>query len=132
MYLVLRYIYMRPSVAVGKRGQTPGVNYDPYGVAIDENTSRFYVANLFSRRVSIFSEIGTFINTFGHKDMGEPHVIAIHRDDMYVTDTEAHAVLKFKTETDKYLVAKLGNPKLSVSAKGDVFIAILTTTESKS
>ena len=75
---------MSPIVAVGKRGQTPGVNYDPYGVAIAEYTSPIYVANLFSRRVSIFSETGTFINTFRHKDMGEPHIIAIHQDNMYV------------------------------------------------
>ena len=66
--------------------------------------------------------------------MMAPHGIAIHRDNLYITDTRAHALFKFKIETDMRFVAKLGNPifgarrfnsprGLSVSAKGDVFIA---------
>ena len=60
--------------------------------------------------------------------------IKIHRDNMYLTDREAHAGFKFKIEADIRIVAKLGNSGfgtqrfnslrgLSVSAKGDVFIA---------
>ena len=53
---------------------------------------------------------------------------------MYLMDREAHAVFKFKIEAEIRFVVKLGNSvfgtqsfnsprRLSVSAKGDVFIA---------
>ena len=95
---------------------------------------RMYVAELYSRRVSIFSETGAFMDTLSHKDMRVPHGIAIHRDNLYVMDRDANAVFKFKLEADIRFVAKFGNPTfgaqrlnsplgLSVSAMGDVFVA---------
>ena len=133
--VVPRYEEMRPIVAVGKKGQAPGDLWDPCGVAIDENTNLIYIAEgLDSRRVSIFSETGEFINTFSHQDMRQPHSIAIHRDNLYMTDTEVHAVFQFQIEVDMRLVAKLGSegsdigqfdsPRgLTVSTNGDVFVA---------
>ena len=133
--VVPRYQEMRPIVAVGKRGQAPGELWNPNGVAIDENTNLIYVADgLDSCRVSIFSETGEFINTFTHQDMREPYGIAIHRDNLYVTDREVHAVFQFKIEVDMRLVAKLGSKGsgiglfnfphgLTVSTNGDVFVA---------
>ena len=134
MHIVPRYEDMRPIVSVGKKVKTPGELYYPWGVAIDENTNRIYVAELCSRTVSIFSETGAFMDTFSHKDMRAPHGIAIHQDNLYVTDSDANAVFKFKLVADIRFVAKLGNPifgaqrfnsplGLSVSAKGDVFVA---------
>ena len=71
--VVPRYEDMRPIVAVGKRGQTPGELSYPHGVAIDENTDLIYVTEgLGSGRVSIFSETGAFINAFTHEDMQLP------------------------------------------------------------
>ena len=133
--VVPRYQEMRPIVAVGKKGQAPGELRYPNGVAIDENTNLIYVAEGFnSRRVSIFSETGEFINTFSHQDMRELWGIAIHRDNLYVTDTGVHAVFQFKIEVDMRLVAKLGSEGsgigqfkeplgLTVSTNGDVFVA---------
>ena len=133
--VVPRYEDMRPIVAVGERGQAPGELWDPQGVAIDENTNLIYVTERFgSHGVSIFSETGAFINTFSHEDMIAPWGIAIHRDNLYVTDSEAHAVFRFKIETDMRLVAKLGSRGsgvgqfysplgLTVSPNGDVFVA---------
>ena len=133
--VVPRYQEMRPIVAVGKRGQAPGELWDPKGVAIDESTNLMYVAEgLDSCRVSIFSETGEFINTFSHQDMRKPYGIAIHRDNLYVTDTGVHAVFQFKIEVDMRLVAKLGSEGsgigqfncpfgLTVSTNGDVFVA---------
>ena len=134
--VVPRYEDMRPIVAVGKKGNAPGEVWNPWGVAIDENTNLIYVAEeyLGSRRVSIFSEIGEFINTFTHQDMREPYGIAIHRDSLYVTDTKVDAVFQFKIEVDMRLVDKLGSQGsgirqfscphgLTVSTNGDVFIA---------
>ena len=133
--VVPRYEDMRPIVAVGEKGRAPGELWNPHGVAIDENTNLIYVTEWFdSCRVSIFSETGAFIDTFSHEDMRAPWGIAIHRDNLYVTDSEAHAVFRFKIETDMRLVAKLGSegsgmgqfdcPRgLSVSPNGDVFVA---------
>ena len=132
--VVPRYEEMRPIVAVGKRGQAPGELLNPYGVAIDENTNLIYVAEAYPCRVSIFSETGEFINAFTHQDMRVPHGIAIHRDNLYVTDTGVHAVFQFKIEVDMRLVAKLGSQGsgigqfnspfgLTVSTNGDVFVA---------
>ena len=133
--VVPRYEDMRPIVAVGKKGQSPGELWTPQGVAIDENTNMIYVAEgLGPHRVSIFSETGAFIDTFSHEDMRAPCGIAIHRDNLYVTDPVAHAVFRFKIEADMRLVAKLGSQGssvgqfdwplgLSVSPNGDVFIA---------
>ena len=133
--VVPRYEEMRPIVAVGKKGQAPGELLSPYGVVIDLNTNLIYVAEgEGSCRVSIFSETGEFINTFTHQDMRAPWGIAIHRDNLYVTDTGVHAVFQFKIEIDMRLVAKLGSegsgmgqfnfPRgLTVSTNGDVFVA---------
>ena len=132
--VVPRYEEMRPIVAVGKEGQAPGELWDPLGVAIDENTNLIYVAEGVSCRISIFSETGEFLNTFTIQDMRWPWGIAIHRDNLYVTDTGVHAVFQFKIEADMRLVAKVGSrgsgmglfnyPRgLSVSTNGNVFVA---------
>ena len=133
--VVPRYEDMRPIVAVGEKGRAPGELWDPRGVAIDENTNMIYVTEWSgSPRVSIFSETGAFINTFSHEDMRAPWGIAIHGDNLYVTDIGAQAVFQFKIEADMRLVAKLGSRGsgvgqfydplgLSVSPNGDVFIA---------
>ena len=129
-----RYEDMRQIVPVARRGLAPGGLYNPWGVAINEDTNRIYVAELYYRKVLIFSETGAFMDTLSHKDMIALHGIATHRDNLYVTDTGAQTVFKFKFEADKRFVAKLGNPifgaqrfnsprGLSVSANGDVFIA---------
>ena len=133
--VVPRYEEMRPIVAVGKEGHAPGKLRNPRGVAIDENTNLIYVAEgLDPCRVSIFSETGEFLNTFTNQDMREPCGIAIHRDNLYLTDTGVHAVFQFKIEADMRLVAKLGSKGsgmgqfdypngLTVSTNGDVFVA---------
>ena len=132
--VVPRYEDIRPIVAVGKSGQAPGELWNPRGVAIDENTNLIYVTEEYPCKVSIFSETGEFINTFTHQDMRLSYGIAIHQDNLYVTDIRVHAVFQFKIEVDMRLVAKLGSkgsgigqfysPRgLTVSTNGDVFVA---------
>ena len=126
---------MSPIVAIGKNGYAPGELWNPWGVAIDENSNLIYVAEGFnSFRISIFSDSGEFMNTFTHQGMKEPWGIAIHRDNLYVTDTRVHAIFQFKIKADMCLVAKLESegsgmgslyyPRgLTVSTNGDVFVA---------
>ena len=74
-----------------------------------------------------------FLNTFSHPHMKYPYGIAIHRDNVYVTDIVEHSVFHFKVEAGFRLVAKLGGRgsgieqfdeprQLAVSINGDVFV----------
>ena len=133
--IVPRYDKMRPVVAIVKNGQASEELWYPKGIAINEKTNLIYVADgAGSRKVSIFSMTGAFMNTFTHEDMREPRGIAIYRDNLYVSDMEAHAVFQFKIQADMRLIAKLGilgsgigqfncPYGLTVSTYGDVFVA---------
>ena len=135
--VVPRYDRMRCVVAVGKGGSAPGELYLPQGVAIDENTGYMYVAEGFASRVSVFSETGDFLNTFSHQGMNLPWGIALHRDNIYVTDSMSDAVFHFKMEQQIRHVATFGSGKgssdeqlshprsLTVSTDGDVLVAEL-------
>ena len=138
--VVPRYQAMRPVVAVGKKGKAPGELYYPHVVAIERNSNQIYVAeagyslvDTFAR-ISIFSEGGEYLNSFTHQDMKWPWGIAIHGDNVYVSDTGASAVFQFILGNDIQLVAKVGtwgfgigqfdNPySLAVSNNGDVYVA---------
>ena len=132
-------------IACVKRGQAQGELLSPYAVAIDITSNQIYVTEgscftmldlgtFIFGRVSIFSDTGEFLNTFSHPHMEDPYGIAIHGDNVYVTDIQEHSVFHFKMKADFPLVRMLGsrgsgirqfkNPKnLTVSTDGDVFVA---------
>ena len=137
---VPRYEAMRPILAVGKKGEAPGELCYPHAVAIDRNTNNIYVtmgAMFFNfSRISIFSDGGEYLNSYTHEHMKRPRGIAIHTDNMYITDMGVHAVFQFKIESDVRLVAKLGTEgtgngefdyptNLAVSTNGDVYVSDL-------
>ena len=86
--VVPRYDRMSCVVAVGKGGKAPGGLSFPTGVAVDENTGSIYVTEggFGFNRVSVFSETGDFLSSFSHQGM-IPWGIALHRDNIYVTDS---------------------------------------------
>ena len=68
------------------------------------------------------------------QDMKVPYGLAIHGDNLYVTDTELHVIFQFKTEHQFSLVTMQGNRgsqtaefncplNLTVSTNGDVYVA---------
>ena len=133
--VVPRYDQMSCVVAVGKQGRAPGELIYPSGVAVDENTGSIYVAEgLGSNRVSVFSETGDFLSSFSHQDMTS-WGIALHRDNIYVTDGYSNRVFHFKMEQQIRHVATFGSVRgssdeqlyyplgLTVSTDGDVFVA---------
>ncbi|KAI6649117.1 E3 ubiquitin-protein ligase TRIM71-like [Oopsacas minuta] len=133
--VVPSYELMRPVVTIGKKGTTLGELWNPWSVAIDENTDFIYVTECFDPSIiSIFSETGDFLNTFTHQNMREPYGIAIHRDNLYVTDIEIHALLHFEFEAGLRLVTMFGSGKgsaddqfkyphgLAVYNNGDLYI----------
>ena len=134
------YKYFDLLVACVDNGQAPGELWNPNGVAIDSNNNQIYVTEGYYgfrdsfARVSIFSETGEFLNSFSHPDMKYPHGIAIHRDNVYVTDVVEDSVFRFKVEARFLLVARVGSRgsgigqfnypvQLTVSTNGDVFVA---------
>ena len=133
--VVPRYDLMRCVVAVGKKGRAPGELYDPCGVAIDKNTGCIYVTEGVVSRISVFSGTGDFLNTFSHQGMNSPWGIALHRDNIYMTDIMSSAVFHFKMEQQIRHVATFGSGRgfsdeqlshprsLTVSTDGDVFVA---------
>ena len=134
---VPNYSDMRPVVAVGKRGKAPGELYYPKAVAIDSNDRIFIAEGNASQshaRISIFSQRGEFLASFSHQDMMAPWGVAIHGDNLYVSDEGAHSIFHFKTYTNFPLVAKVGTKgrivgkfncphNLAVSNNGDVYVA---------
>ena len=113
---------------------------NPNAVAIERNSNQIYVVEAEHpllgtfERISIFSEGGEYLNSFTHQDMTRPCGIAIDGDNVYVSDTRAHAVFQFKLGNDIQLVAKVGTLgtgigqfsypySLAVSNNGDVYVA---------
>ena len=135
--IVPNYQNMIPVVTVGKKGRAPGELFGPRAVAIDTN-NRIFIAERSASgshtRISVFSEKGEYLTSFTHQYFGHLRGIAIHGDNLYVTDTKVHAIFKFKIETDFPLVAKQGTEgsqvgefnvpiNLAVSTDGDVYVA---------
>ena len=128
-------ILIKPIVATAIRGSAPGELNNPCGVAIDDNTNRVYVIETReSCRISVFSETGEFVNAIQNPHMTQPHGVAVHGDNLYVTDVVAHGVFQFKLNPEIHLVCSLGNmgPEnghfntplgLTVSSVGEVLIA---------
>ena len=129
------YQAMRPVVAVGKEGSSPGGLYCPLAVAIDSNDRLFIAEWNYSSHacISVFSVKGEFLTSFSHQDMSVPHAVAIHGDNLYVTDTSVHSIFHFKIATDFPLIAKRGSEgqqigkfnsprNLAVSNNGDVYV----------
>ena len=129
-------------IACAKLGQAPGELWYPLAVAVDSNNQQIYVTEgLFfiegypnkTARISIFLETGEFLNMFSHPHMKYPYGIAVHRDNVYVTDIVEHSIIHFIVEEDFRLVVKLGgrgsgigqfdSPRqLAASTYGDVFV----------
>ena len=79
-----QFKYQTPTMVTGKMGTAPGELYDPYGVAIDDNTHQIFVVNKRNSRIVIFSESGEYIYQLGVGQLNYPYGIDIHGDGVYV------------------------------------------------
>ena len=127
---------MNHLTAFAKRGNALGELWYPRGVAIDPITNYIYVTegSCDFARVSIFLESGEYQNSYTNERMKSLWGIAIHRNNLYVTDDAEHAVFHLKIEADLRLVARLGSrgsgigqfdhlSQISISTNGDLYIA---------
>ena len=126
------YLNMRPVVTVVKTRKALGELCGP----LDSNNRIFIAEGSESkshRRISVFSEKGEYLICFTHQDFIYPWGIAIHGDNLYVTNVQVDAIFQFKIETDFPLVAKQGTKgsrigefnfptNLAVSTYGEVYV----------
>ena len=133
------YQDMRVTVAAGKEGMGDGEISYPHGIAIDQNTGNIYLTQgtgyvINSGRVSIFSESGEFIASFGQKYLNSPLGIAIHGNYVYVSDLTTHRVFQFEQGTNIHLVRSVGGlgsedgmfkypREICACTSGDVYVA---------
>eukprot|EP00800_Vazella_pourtalesii_P007737 TRINITY_DN2057_c1_g1_i2.p1 TRINITY_DN2057_c1_g1~~TRINITY_DN2057_c1_g1_i2.p1 ORF type:complete len:402 (+),score=49.70 TRINITY_DN2057_c1_g1_i2:124-1329(+) len=125
------------SVIVIQNGRAPGQLYGTNGVAIDSDNRIFVAEGLLLKsvpRISIFSSRGQFLDCFTPKDMRFPYGLAIHNDNLYITDTVLNAIFHYKTATNFPFVSKRGTEKgnsekfgypenLTVSTNGEIYVA---------
>ena len=116
-------------------------SYIQYGIAIEEETNLIYVAeaNCCDKgRMSIFTEAGDYLKSVKLDEMKCPYGIAIHRDNIYLTDYKEHCVTHFRKKDEKInFILKFGSRgkkndqfiypgQLAVSPEGELYIPDLT------
>ena len=122
----------QPVVTVAKKGSGPGELDSPTGVAVEERSGNIFVAEANNSRVSIFSQTGEYIWSFGTELFITPCGIAIQNDNLYVSDANKHKVFYFKLPDMKLIqqVGKKGTGNLEfiypcqlfISQVGDVYV----------
>ena len=116
-------------------------SYIQYGIAIEEETNLIYVAEANDSdkgRISIFTEAGDYLKSVKLDEMKSPYGIAIHRDNIYLTDYKEHCVTHFRKKDEKInFILKFGSRgrnndqfiypgQLAVSPEGELYIPDLT------
>ena len=104
-------------------------SYIQYGIAIEEETNLIYVAEANDSdkgRISIFTEAGDYLKSVKLDEMKSPYGIAIHRDNIYLTDYKEHCVTRFKKKDEKINDQFIYPGQLAVSPEGELYIPDLT------
>ena len=128
----IHYDEFQPVVTVAEEGSGPGELDSPAGVAVEERSGNIFVAEINNFRVSIFSQTGEYIKSFGKELFITPWGISIHNDNLYVSDGNSHKVFYFKLPDTKLIqqVGKYGTGNLEfkdprqlfISQVGDVYV----------
>ena len=128
----VNYDAFQPVVTVAKKGSGPGELNGPEGVAVEEKSGNIFVAELNNSRVSVFSQTGEYIKSFGTELFMNPWGIAMQNDNLYVSDVNNHKVFYFKLPDMKLIqqVGKKGTGNLEfkyprqlfISQVGDVYV----------
>ncbi|KAI6657020.1 hypothetical protein LOD99_11233 [Oopsacas minuta] len=121
-----------PILAVGKFGR--GNNeLSAGGLSLDEPNQLIYIADWCNSRIQVVSFEGKFLTRFGQDILKRPWGIAVTEDNIFITDSELHALLQFNKK-DYKLVKRTGNKGagdgelnephgLCVDYNGDVYVA---------
>ena len=123
----------KPVLAVGKKGKANNELYLPRGLALDEPNQLIFIADYLNSRFQVVSFAGKFLKRFGQGILKEPWGIAVTEDNVFVTDSDLHALLQF-SKKDYKLVRRIGTegggegqltyPRgLCTDYNGDVYLA---------
>ena len=120
----VNYDAFQPVVTVAKKGSGPGELDGPEGVAVEERSGNIFVAEFSNSRVSVFSQTGEYIKSFGTELFKNPWGIAIQNDNLYVSDVN-HKVFYFKIPDMKLMqqVGKKGSGNLEFNCPSQLFIS---------
>ena len=126
----IHYKELQPIICVAKQGNAPGDLCKPENLAVDENTGNIFIIEAGNKRVSIFSPKGEFITFFGKENLTSPKGIAIHGNNIYISDTGSNSVLHYAL-LDLKLLKQMGGTssefwlpyQLAVHSSGTVFVA---------
>ncbi|MCD8511783.1 MAG: 6-bladed beta-propeller [Bacillus sp. (in: Bacteria)] len=92
----------------GERGLEPGQLQFPYGIDFDNNNNKLYVADLYTGKISMFSDRGEFLGYFA-EDLTEnftidgPGGLRIVDEKLYLTDINSNQILVFNLEEELLL-----------------------------
>ena len=123
----------KPVLAVGKKGKANNELDEPRGLALDEPNQLIYIADYLNSRIQVVSFAGKFLKRFGQGILKLPWGIAVTEDNVFVTDSNLHALLQF-SKKDYKLVRRTGTKGrgegqldypsgLCIDYNGDVYIA---------
>ena len=121
-----------PVIAVGKEGNADNELY-ARGLALDEPNQLIYIADMGNSRIQVVSFDGNFLDRFGQGTLKKPFGIAVTEDNVFVTDTNLHALLQFRKKDYKLMrrtgtkggrEGELNIPRgLCIDNNGDVYVA---------
>ena len=123
----------QPVLSVGKIGSADNELLCPAGLALDEVNQLIYIADCGNRRIQVVSFEGKFLKRFGQDILKCPWGITVTADNIFVTDSDLHALFQFKkndcklvrrTGTEGAGEGQLDKPRgLCSDYNGDVYVA---------
>ena len=96
-----------PVLAVGKRGSNDNELMCATGLALDEVNQLIYIVDWRNSRIQVVSFEGKFLKRFGQDILKQPWGVSVTEDNIFVTDTNLHALLQFRKKDCK-LVRRTG------------------------
>ena len=123
----------QPVLAVGQYGSNDNELFYATGLALDEVNQLIYIADWRNERIQVVSFEGKFLKRFGQDILNKPWSIAVTEDNVFVTDSDLHALLQFRkkdcklvrrTGTEGAGEGQLNEPQgLCSDYNGDVYVA---------
>ena len=106
-----------PVISIGKVGSISSHLNRPTGVAIDDTSERIFVVDTGNHRFQIFSMECEFIGDYDSKRLKEPHGIAYHQKNLYVTDTILHNVFMYDCTSYPVYLKSLNDVNSSIESQ---------------
>ena len=121
-----------PIMAVGKKGKGDN-ELIATSLAIDELNQLIYIADCGNSRIQVVSFTGNFLKRFGQGILKSPYGIAVTKENVFVTDSDLHALLQFRKKDCKLMKrtgtegggdGQLNYPNgLCIDSNGDMYVA---------